>query len=109
MNVEYHLRYHEEQIKVWLVTDDFREVINALSEGWNQYGKYHKFEEVFSEHTFYMMKDYDFLMKNVSLMTSAHEGINIFYPLEYTAVFEERRLALTKELINLHGKLVPEL
>ena len=106
-NVENHQHFQEEHIKVWLVTNDFREVIRALQEGWSQYIKHHKFEEVFTEKTFYTMNDYDFLIKNISLMISAHEGINIFYPLGYEAAFVQRYQALVNELKILHKEVVP--
>ena len=106
-NVNNHLHFQEEHIKVWLVTNNFREVIRALQEGWNLYIKHHKFEEVFTEKTFYTMKDYDFLIKNVSLMTSAHEGINIFYPLGYEAIFKQRYQVLVNELKTLQTDVVP--
>ena len=106
-NVKNHQHFQEEHIKVWLVTNNFREVIRALQEGWRQYIKHHKFEEIFTEKTFYTMNDYDFLIKNISLLTSVHEGINIFYPLGYEATFFQRYQALINELKILHKEVVP--
>ena len=106
-NVENHQHFQEEHIKVWLVTNDFKEVIRALQEGWSQYIKHHKFEELFTEKTFYTMNDYDFLIKNISLLTSAHEGINIFYPLGYEAAFFQRYQALVNELKTLQTDVLP--
>ena len=106
-NVENHQHFQEEHIKVWLVTNDFREVIRALQEGWNQSIKHHKFKEIFTERTFYTMKDYDFLIKNVSILLSAHRGINLFYPLEYEAIFYERYQVLINELTTLQTDVLP--
>ena len=106
-NVENHQHFQEEHIKVWLVTNDFREVIRALQEGWSQYIKHHKFEEIFTEKTFYTMNDYDFIIKNISLLTSAHEGINIFYPLGYEVTFVQRYQALVNELKTLQMDVLP--
>ena len=105
--VENHQHFQEEHIKVWLVTNDFREVVRALQEGWSQYIKHHKFEEIFTEKTFYTMNDYDFLIKNISLLTSVHEGINIFYPLGYEAAFFQRYQALVNELKTLQTDVLP--
>ena len=107
INVENHQHFQEEHIKVWLVTNDFKEVIRALQEGWSQYIKHHKFEEIFTEKTFYTMNDYDFLIKNISLLTSAHEGVNIFYPLGYEAAFVQRYQDLVNELKTLQTDVLP--
>ena len=107
--VENHQHFQEEHIKVWLVTNDFRDVIRALQEGWSQYIKHHKFEEGFTEKTFYTMNDYDFLIKNISLLTSAHEGINIFYPLGYEAAFFQRYQDLVNELKTLQTDVLPSI
>ena len=106
-NIIKYLHYHEEHIKVWLITNDITEVEKSLTEGYQEYIKFHKFEEMFTERTFYTMKDYEFLMRNLSLMTSAHEGINIFYPFGYGAVFMERQSALRVELKMMLKNLVP--
>ena len=102
-----HIHYKTEHIKVWDVVDTIPKVIEGVREGWMKYIQHQRFGEVFTERTFYTMDDYEFLMQNISLITSSHEGINIFYPLGFSAVYKERIPALKQELEKLQTDLVP--
>ena len=102
-----YIHYKTEHIKVWDVVDTMPKVIDCIREGWRKYIKHQRFGEVFTERTFYIMDDYEFLMKNISLITSSHEGINIFYPLGFSAVYKQRIPALRKELNNILKEVVP--
>ena len=61
-----HIHYITEHIKVWDVVDTIPKVIDCIREGWMKYIRYQRFGEVFTERTFYIMDDYEFLMKNIS-------------------------------------------
>ena len=102
-----HMHYKTENIKVWNVVDSIPKVIESIREGWMKYIQHQRFGEVFTERTFYTMEDYEFLMKNISLITSVHEGINIFYPLGFSAIYKKRIPTLIKELNRLLTDLVP--
>ena len=102
-----HIHYKTEHIKVWDVVDTIPKVIDGVREGWMKYIRHQRFGEVFTERTFYLMDDYEFLMKNISLITSSHEGINIFYPLGFSAVYKQRIPALKKELSKVLREIVP--
>ena len=104
---ETYIHYKTEHIKVWDVVETLPEVIDCIREGWRKYIRHQRFGEVFTERTFYLMDDYEFLMENISLITSVHEGINIFYPLGFSAVYKERIPALRKELSNILKEVVP--
>ena len=102
-----YIHYKTEHIKVWDVVDTMSKVIEGVREGWRKYIKHQRFGEVFTERTFYIMDDYEFLMKNISLITSSHEGINIFYPLGFSALYKQRIPALKKELRKVLREVVP--
>ena len=106
-NTKRHMHYKTENIKVWNVVDSIPNVIESIREGWIKYIKHQRFGEIFTERTFYTMEDYEFLMKNISLITSSHEGINIFYPLGFSAIYKKRIPTLRKELNRLLTDLVP--
>ena len=102
-----HIHYKTEHIKVWDAVDTIPKVIEGVREGWVKYIQHQRFGEVFTERTFYTMDDYEFLIQNISLITSSHEGINIFYPLGFSAVYKQRIPALKKELSNVQREVVP--
>ena len=106
-NTKRHMHYKTENIKVWNVVDSIPNVIESIREGWIKYIQHQRFGEIFTERTFYTMEDYEFLMKNISLITSSHEGINIFYPLGFSAIYKKRIPTLRKELNRLLTDLVP--
>ena len=101
------MHYKTEHNKVWDVVDSIQKVIESLREGWMKYIAHQRFGEIFTERTFYTMEDYEFLMENISLMTSSHEGINIFFPLGFSAVYKQRIQALRKELKRVLREVVP--
>ena len=102
-----HIHHKTEHIKVWDVVDTMPKVIDCIREGWRKYIRHQRFGEVFTERTFYIMDDYEFLMKNISLITSSYEGINIFYPLGFSAIYKQRIPALRKELNNILKEVAP--
>ena len=101
------MHYKREHMKVWDVVENMGEVVEGIREGWMKYIRHQRFGEEFTERTFYGMEDYEFLMQNISLMTSVHEGINIFYPLGFSVVYKQRIPALQNELLRVLSDLVP--